>query len=183
MAYFDFHAHPSLKGSLTDNPVKYNAWNTVGIYWQFQHLLKKLTPVINSQASLSQLKTGPILTCVPLIALEKAFARNFIIYRILASEIVSPLYRPLLDDVLAERKTYFEMFERDLSHLLDALQVRPSRYVLMKKNTDYSSTDLNIILSVEGAHSFQSVGDSEGDQARHESIIYNFSKIKSLEQF
>jgi len=107
MDYFDLHVHPSLKGSLTREPDKYNAWKWVGIYPWGIGQLNRLKQVFNSQANLTQLQNGTVFSVVALVAMEKAFAGTYILQKIIASRIASPLSRRLLIEIVRGEKLIF----------------------------------------------------------------------------
>ena len=168
MSYFDLHVHPSLKGSLTSNLRRYNAWNKVRLFTTFIGILKSLRQTIDSQANLKQLKKGEVFSVVSFVAIEKAFAGNYVINKILASRIVAPLSRQLLNDVISGHRTYFHMFQRDLKHLHDAQKIK--RFNILKKYNDGDTNIPNVVLSIEGAHCFL--------ESEKESICKNFSSFK-----
>lgn len=168
MFYFDLHVHPSTKGSLTFDLIRYNAWSNIRLFRTFFGILKRFRQIIDSQANLTQIERAPVLSVVAFVAIEKAFARNYVINKILASRIVSPLDRTLLNDVLCDRRSYFQMFNRDLCHLYNAQSIK--RFNILTRYQNPLPDGVNVILSIEGAHCFQDKDES--------SIIENFKLLK-----
>ena len=183
MPYFDFHVHPTLKPGLTDDTATYTAWTEFPFFARgIRHiLLQSFEEIVTSQANLTQLKKTGTVSVIALIGLEKAFAGNWAIQKILASPRVSPLSRDLLLDVVENRVTYHEMFIKDVNVLLN--DSRQQDFTVLKKFEDMSDDKVNLVLSVEGAHSFQSVTDDAGETEIRKSIVDNFKKWKNDSRF
>jgi hypothetical protein len=95
MSFFDMHVHPTLKAGLMNSPKKYDAWSEIPFLAKgIRNLvLKSFQEIIESQANLRQLQEGPKVCIIALIGLEKAFAGNWAVQKILAS----PTYRHCLE--------------------------------------------------------------------------------------
>jgi hypothetical protein len=181
MKYFDFHVHPSLKGGISIDPRSYNAWNTFELYREVRGILKKFRQIIDSQANLTQIEKRSVLSVVALIGMETAFADNFVIQKILGSRIVSPLSRKLLRKVAAGEITYYKMFRRDLDQLLLSKKIK--EFKIISTIDELDPILVNVVLSVEGAHSFQNEPDKNSESDKGKSILSNFQKFKDEQKY
>ncbi|MBD0349941.1 MAG: hypothetical protein ICV65_02175 [Flavisolibacter sp.] len=177
MSFFDLHVHPSLKGGISRDTVQYNAWEEIGLFQVSSVILKKFLQILNSQSTLTQLKSSGTVAVATLTAIERAFAKNFIIYFILADPLVSPLSRRKLKRLRRDQSTYYNFFLSDLQQIEDA-KGKNGGYNLVKKYTDIQHGQLNILFSIEGVHSLQAVLDETSDAAKAISIISNFNNLK-----
>lgn len=178
MRFFDLHVHPSLKGGLSRDVNRYNAWEKVELFQVPAFVLKKFLQILNSQSTLTQLQSAGTVAVVSLTAMERAFAWNLIIYVFLADPSVSPLSRPKLRALRKDKITYYKFYERDLQQMIDAKQLNGG-YNLVRKYSDIQPGQLNILFSIEGVHSLQNVKDKESDSAKAASIIFNFTQLKN----
>ncbi|MDQ3682641.1 MAG: hypothetical protein M3352_06165 [Bacteroidota bacterium] len=183
MNYFDLHVHPSIRGGLSISPAKYTAWDELNIKINLPPPLNKFEQIINSQATLTLLNTGQVLAVVVLHATEIAFARNRIINKILANPIVTDLNQSLFDDIRLNRITYFKVFQKDLQQLLDASTKPPKKFKIIKNIGELDLTQLNAILSIEGAHCFQDKYNTDPADDVCNSIVTNFRNFKQNKKF
>jgi microsomal dipeptidase-like Zn-dependent dipeptidase len=150
MKYFDLHLHLSLKSSLCVNK---SAWDTVKIDDSAPEWLRSFRNVIDSQANLSQTANKYELVIAPIVGLEKAFAKNLLIKSILPKH--SSLDQELIKNILHGKTSYLKCLERDRDTLVKSIAQQPQNVVLVNKNSDYDPNKLNVLLAVEGAHSFK----------------------------
>ncbi|RAW02943.1 amidohydrolase family protein [Pseudochryseolinea flava] len=150
MKYFDLHLHPSLKSSLCINK---SAWDTVKINDDAPEWLRGFRNVIDSQANLSQTVGKYELIVAPMVSLERAFAKNLLIKNILPKH--SALNHELIKDIQHNKVSYLSSLERDRDTLVNSIAQQPQNVVLVNKISDYDPNKLNVLLAVEGAHSFK----------------------------
>lgn len=178
MSYFDLHVHPSLKASLTDDPERFNAWSDIPFYADGVRgvVLQRFKEIITSQANLTQAEQRCRVIVVALIGLELAFARNVAIRFVLASPHVSPLSRKILRQIRKNELSYFDVLKLDLATLLHSQQGKT--FNLVTAAAEIKADALNVLLSVEGAHSFQHEPlNPDGSNAEH--IVANFTSFKN----
>ena len=178
MDYFDLHTHPSLKGGLSTDPQKYNAWEEIKLL-RTLGFLKKFEQVLNSQATLRQIEKSAAISVIALYGLELAFARNFIFNKVLANPKlhITDLDQMILDGIVFDKTTYYQSFKRDVQHLMEAEHFK--HFEIVNSYNDIKQGKVNVILSVEGAHSFQSVSRNASEKKIHDSIIKNFIRFKN----
>ncbi|RYY53334.1 MAG: hypothetical protein EOO09_18365 [Chitinophagaceae bacterium] len=184
MDYFDLHVHPSLKPGLTEDPERFDPWSDFPFYGGglvSGLLLKSFRPIISSQANLGMLKDTSVVSVVALIALEKAFAGNFAIQKILARPDVSPLSRRLLNDIVKDRVSYHRLLLNDLAVLVEAPRQDEMKFI--RKAGELEKGKVNLLLSVEGAHSFQSLPDNATPDKIAASVLENFRRLKNDDRF
>jgi microsomal dipeptidase-like Zn-dependent dipeptidase len=150
MKYFDLHLHPSLKSSLCVNK---SAWDIVKIDDDAPEWLRGFRNVIDSQANLTQTADKYELIIAPMVSLEKAFAKNLLIKNILPKH--SSLDQALIKSILHGKTPYLTCLERDRDTLVNSIAQRPQNVVLLNRASDYDPNKLNVMLAVEGAHSFK----------------------------
>jgi len=151
------------------------------MFREFFGILKRFRQIIDSQANLTQIEKGSVLSVAALIGIESAFAENFIIQKILASTIVSPLSRSLLNKVASGKITYYQMFQRDLNLLLTSKKIKD--FNIVKHAGDIHPNKVNLLLSIEGAHSLQGLPDSSSEKEKANSILSNFNTIKQNQDY
>ena len=127
----------------------------------------KVRQLLNSQANLTQISKYHHVAVVALIAMEQAFAQSFV-YRGIG--LISPLDGKIMKKLRKAQVTYLELFLNDLYHL-----ERAAHFKIAQKFQDIIPDGLNIILSVEGAHSFQG--------SDYTTIPANFSQFKRIYRF
>jgi len=89
------------------------------------------------------------------MGLEKAFSQTKVIFFFIP--LISPLHQKKLKNLNADVWSYFDMFQRDLQHLLDAKDKK--QFNILKGMNSWMPGQINIAISVEGAHSFQADND------------------------
>lgn len=171
MAYFDLHAHPTMKAFLSGtHPANRRS------VWDDRNPPKPITapllllarPILVHQANLSQLHDGVVNLCVSVHhAPEKAMAGSHF-FQTQARHIptfVSPtLLQEIGDMQPGQGRSYFQ-------HLQESLALTPAtlsgpegqRMQVLRRLRDYDPSCVNLIRAIEGAHSLYD--DADGTTA------------------
>ena len=154
MAYFDFHCHPSLKASLSEPELNLTCWSHFQVDKNAPGFIKSFRNVVDSQSNFTQLRKGKFeLVVSVLIGVEEAFAKNILLRKSLPRH--SPMDDEILQDVCDGKVTYFEVLNRDFSVLEKSILERSNEVNLLEKAEDLDPNKLNLIVAVEGIHSFR----------------------------
>lgn len=160
MKYIDLHLHPTLKTLLgaENESERESCWQNVNLVFDKN--------ILDSQSSLSQIQNGNVqIAVVSLYALESAFAEACLVKLVdLFSDKVN---RQFLENIRDGKKSYVRLLGEDLQHLMRSQFVSPEhQFNVMDSFDDLQENALNIILSVEGAHSFyqKPVGNPQSEE-------------------
>lgn len=162
MPFADFHVHGSFKGFFTGFRVeeKKSPWEEVKIGID-NFLFKKTNRVLSSQSCFRQLQEGDMkLGVMPLYSTERAFPASFLLKVV---DLFSPrISNQLFRAIRINQITYWEQLDDCYRHLLRAQtdDVPGHEQVNFARTTeDFKPGAMNIVLSMEGAHSFLDTAD------------------------
>lgn len=183
MPYTDFHVHGNMKTFFSGYDVadKKNPWENVSV-WVDDLLFRENNRILHSQASFQQLKDGDLgLAVMPLYSTERGFVKAWLLRLIdlLTKKISGKLFRA----IRSNKKTYWEQAQDYYQHLQRAATEK--EYAGSENvNFTYCFEDIvpgkmNIIISMEGAHSFL---DTEEDVAIPSGIDKIIARIKKYKQ-
>lgn len=135
MPFFDAHIHPTFKPYLSDGTK--DIWDKIpGVSF------------LKSQGSMSHMKNGDVkLAVVALFPIERAFSTR-VLNQIVAS-VFKTFDRDKLNDIMA--KDYFDMIWEELKFIDTA--PRKNEFKVLKKMSDFDDDKINMVFSIEGAHS------------------------------
>lgn len=157
--YFDLHLHPSTKAFLTGpafGDKKSDCWET------FDNLL---VDIVDSQSSLSQLCDGKVRLAVAcLYAMEPPFSSNIIVGHLLHkfTYVHKDAFR------FSGTDDAYKRLEKELA-LLQSVPQKENRSIKFINAISETEPDkLNLILAVEGAHSF----------GAEQTLLTNFIQMK-----
>ncbi len=170
MTYFDFHCHPGLKPTFTDQTNPVSPWVFIdaklAIFPGVQMGINPLfNEVLNSQCSLGQLFRGNVkLFGIALHSPESNMARG-----LLEKKLVNKGAIPLMNHdrllLIKDGNHYFEFLNEDLArltHSTSPAEFNGAVFKVIQETADFHETDPNAIygfIIVEGLHCFF------GDQA------------------
>ncbi len=163
MPYFDLHCHPSLRASLSEKPLGLTAWDEFKIEDDAPKFVKSFSNVIDSQSNLTQMTDGDFqLAIAVLVAVERSFARNILLRKKLPKH--SPMDEDILQHVLKRKVTYYKILESDCRALIDSVNLKKDQVQILDMANSYDTDKLNLVLAVEGIHSFK--GDFDDDKGK-----------------
>jgi microsomal dipeptidase-like Zn-dependent dipeptidase len=165
MPFFDFHCHPGLKPTFSDQAIAPSVWKFISAKLAvFQNVELSINPlfneVLNSQSCLSQLFNGDVkLFGLALHSPEAAMAEG-----LLQKKLVNKGAVPLLNhkrlELVRDGKHYFEFMKAELARLQNTPAPRSlqgAKLKIIKNSTDFDEGDKTTIygfLIVEGLHCF-----------------------------
>ena len=159
MKYFDLHCHPSLKTFLgaVEEKDRENCWEEVDVKGIWEIVDKLTGDILDSQSSLSQLKSGNFgLVVDALYSLEHpmivGMIKELTNIRILSKKIPQ-LSHDLLQNMVDQEPGfgYTDVFKALQTHLLNSQNLHAG-FNLINSIDELNLEKLNIILAIEGAH-------------------------------
>lgn len=164
--YFDSHVHPSLKSYLTNGRV--NCWGFIesGI----------LSHDLSSECNFTQMKNADVrIVVAALHAIEQAFCAPHLLKGVLP--YFSPLDGKLLKDIEDGKITYYQLLINELSLLEKYQTYKEDSFQFVNSFNDVRPDMLNVVLSIEGAHSFINTKSEDYDDICKD-ILANFRSFK-----
>jgi microsomal dipeptidase-like Zn-dependent dipeptidase len=166
--FLDLHTHPTLKSLLTNGKV--NCWGFVDA--------SILSHDFDSQCNLNQMKKGNVkIAIASLHPLERPFTDPFLLKGILP--YFSPLDGSFLKKIYQNKISYYFLLKRELELFENNQQVHDQSFQFANSFDDLSDDKTNIILSIEGGHSFININSNDVDEVGKD-IIQNLKEFKKL---
>jgi microsomal dipeptidase-like Zn-dependent dipeptidase len=165
MPYFDFHCHPGLKPTFSDQKTAVSPWIFINAKLAiFKNAEISINPlfneVLNSQSSLSQLYNGDVkLFGIALHAPESNMAKGLLEKKIVNKGAIPLLNRARLE-LIRDGNHYFEFLNDDLNRIIQSqapAKLKGAKLKVITKSGDFDENDPKTIyafLIVEGLHCF-----------------------------
>ncbi len=165
MPFFDFHCHPGLKPTFSDQTTAISPWLFINAKLAiFKNVEISINPlfneVLNSQSSLSQLYNGDVkLFGIALHSPESNMAKGLLEKKIVNKGAIALLNRSRLE-LIRDGNHYFEFLNEDLARLTQAQSPAELNGAILKiinNSGDFDETNAKTIyafLIVEGLHCF-----------------------------
>ena len=196
MSFFDLHLHPTVKPFLANDP-DFDPWHEFTEKDIELSLAKLVARLICSKASFPQLLEGNSrLAVIALHPLEKQWAASWIINKILARN--TPLDEQHLKAIeqIPDGLSYAELLDQEFDFLWEALEDPKNRnqIQLISSMEQFDDSKLNLVLSIEGAHSLAGKGkyyqeaailpeEYQGKTAAEQHMLSNLYRFKNHPKF
>ena len=165
MSYFDFHCHPGLKPTFSDQTNAISPWSFIDAKLAiFKDVTISINPlfneVLNSQSCLGQLYNGNVkLFGIALHSPEQNMAKGLLEKKIVNRGAITLLDRNRLQ-LISSGNHYFEFLNEDLQRVTETKsppELNGAVLKIIKGSADFDETDPKTIyafLVVEGLHCF-----------------------------
>lgn len=184
MPFFDFHCHPGLKPTFSNQGTAPSVWQFISAKLAvFDNVHISINPlfneVLNSQSCLSQLFNGNIkLFGLALHSPEAAMAEGLLQKKLVNKGAIALLDSKRLE-LIRDGKHYFQFLNDDLNRVINTpspQNLNGAKLKVLKSSADFNEADQNTICAfivVEGLHCFF------GDQGNADVNQYqqNFEKF------
>lgn len=165
MPFFDFHCHPGLKPTFSDQKTAVSPWTFIDAKLAiFQNIEISINPlfneVLNSQSCLTQLYTGNVkLFGIALHSPEANMAKGLLEKKLVNRGAISLINRDRLE-LIKDGNHYFEFLNEDLERLTASVSpknLNGAKLKVISNSNDFNENSPNTIygfLIVEGLHCF-----------------------------
>ena len=165
MPYFDFHCHPGLKPTFSDQATAISPWIYINAKLAvFKNAKISINPlfneVLNSQSCLSQLYQGDVkLFGIALHSPEANMAKGLLEKKLVNRGAIALLSRSRLE-LIKDGNHYFEFLQDDLARVKNAVapaELDGASLKIITKAADFDENDSSTIfgfLVIEGLHCF-----------------------------
>ncbi len=180
--FADLHCHPSFKAVLMKgrglDPQR-SAWHALKLGAEPG---KTRDRVFMSQSCLSQLHAGRVnLVVAPVYGLERAFTRSNILQ--LVAALAEKIDHRFIQDIKHGKHAYVDLMRMDLN-ALNAFPTDPNnggqhaRVLSSIAEFDPDSSDVQVILALEGGHNFYGRQANGDDDVSLDTIHHNLDEFK-----
>lgn len=165
MPFFDFHCHPGLKPTFSDQTTAVSPWIFIDAKLAlFRNVQISINPlfneVLNSQSCLSQLYNGNVkLFGIALHSPEANMAKGLLEKKLVNKGAISLINRNRLQ-LIKDGNHYFQFMNEDLARLTDSQspqELNGAKLKVIGSSTDFNENSTDTIygfLIVEGLHCF-----------------------------
>jgi microsomal dipeptidase-like Zn-dependent dipeptidase len=166
--FFDLHTHPSLKSFLTNG--KINSWGFIDA--------EIMSNGLDSECNFNQMKIGNVkIATVSIHPLERQFCEPLLLKGVLPR--FSPLDGSILKAIVKGKISYYSMLKKELAQLEKDQHFENRSFQFVNSFEDIVDDKTNIVLSVEGGHSFLDIQSDNHDKVC-EDILKNLKEFKKL---
>ncbi|MGK7395005.1 MAG: membrane dipeptidase [Candidatus Cyclobacteriaceae bacterium M3_2C_046] len=159
MSYADLHTHSTLKTFLTAERAAFKS----SPYKTLIHPVE----VLRSKASLEQAIKGKVRLLVNICSpMERPMGAGLLLS--VCTPLLSQVNYRFMNRIFQRKIEYFELLQAEISHLLKAEKKYPDLINILEPGSSLQSNKLNIIMAIEGSHSFEN----------SHNLLDNFIKMK-----
>jgi microsomal dipeptidase-like Zn-dependent dipeptidase len=165
MPFFDFHCHPGIKPTFSDQATAVSPWVCIDAKLAiFKNVEISINPlfneVLNSQSCLSQLYNGNVkLFGIALHSPEANMAKGLLEKKLVNKGAISLISRNRLQ-LIKDGNHYFQFMNEDLSRLINSAapsELNGAKFKMIESSADFNENSADTIygfLIVEGLHCF-----------------------------
>jgi microsomal dipeptidase-like Zn-dependent dipeptidase len=191
MPFFDFHCHPGIKPTFSDQATAVSPWVFIDAKLAvFGNVKISINPlfneVLNSQSCLSQLFNGDVkLFGIALHSPEANMAKGLLEKKLVNKGAISLINRSRLE-LIKDGNHYFQFMNDDLNRLTNSVsppELNGAKLKVVKQSSDFDENAADTIygfLIVEGLHCFFDDQSSTNVKAVFTSNFENFTDANTI---
>jgi len=191
MPFFDFHCHPGLKPTFSDQATAVSPWIFIEAKLAiFSNVNISINPlfneVLNSQSCLSQLYNGKVkLFGIALHSPEANMAKGLLEKKLVNKGAISLINRNRLE-LVKDGNHYFQFLNEDLGRLTNSIspqELNGAKLKVVELSTDFNENSNDTIygfLIVEGLHCFFDDQSSTNAKAIFTNNFENFTDANTV---